>query len=64
MRAKIRPGDDKEAAAKRLYEKKPELRPRKDDAGRRLGQWTAGIVNFAETRAGRRLAAAVARGRK
>lgn len=67
MRVKIKPNatdEDKKAAAERLYEKKPHLRPRKADDGRRFGQWTKGIVNYAETRAGRRMAAAVARGKK
>ncbi len=62
MRAKIRGAATDEAqAADKLYEKKPHLRPKKADDGRRIGQWTAKIVDFASTRAGRRLAAVVAR---
>lgn len=64
MRAKIRTGETREEAAARLHASKPHLKPSKRPDGRRIGMWAANVVNYADTRAGRRMAAAVARGKR
>jgi len=64
VKARIRPNatdQARQAAADKLHAKKPHLKPSKKADGSRIGMWTAGIVNYAETRAGRRLAAAINR---